>query len=293
MIPPRFDYFSPATLPEAISLLQQHGDDAKILAGGHSLIPLMKLRFATPAILIDINRIPDLSYIREANGYLVIGALTRESDLDHSDLIQTKYPILADTAAVIADPLVRNLATVGGNLAHGDPANDHPATMLALDAAVVAIGPSGTRTIPVKNLFNGPLSTTLNPNEILTEIRIPIPPLHSGGAYLKMERKVGDFAAAAVAVQLTVGKGNLCERIGIGLTNVGATPIKAVRAEQLLRGQTISDAIIQAAAQTASEEAQPSADLRGSVEYKRSLVRVLTTRALNRALQRATGGRER
>ncbi len=293
MIPPRFDYFSPATLPEAISLLQQHGDDAKILAGGHSLIPLMKLRFATPAILIDINRIPDLSYIREANGYLVIGALTRESDLDHSDLIQTKYPILADTAAVIADPLVRNLATVGGNLAHGDPANDHPATMLALDAEVVAIGPSGTRTIPVKNLFNGPLSTTLNPNEILTEIRIPIPPLHSGGAYLKMERKVGDFAAAAVAVQLTVGKGNLCERIGIGLTNVGATPIKAVRAEQLLRGQMISDEIIRAAAQTASEEAQPSADLRGSVEYKRSLVRVLTTRALNRALQRATGGRER
>lgn len=293
MIPPRFDYFSPGTLPEAISLLQRHGDDAKILAGGHSLIPLMKLRFASPAVLIDINRIPDLAYLRESNGYLAIGALTRESDLDHSELIQTKYPILADTAAVIADPLVRNMATVGGNLAHGDPANDHPATMLAMDAEVVALGPNGTRTIPVKNLFNGPLSTSLNPNEILTEIRIPIPPLHSGGAYLKIERKVGDFAAAAVAVQLTVGRGNICERIGIGLTNVGPTPIKAIRAEQLLRGQTINDQIIRQAAETASEEAQPSADQRGSVEYKRSLVRVLTTRALNRALQRAMGGKER
>jgi len=291
MIPASFDYFSPKSLSEAVSLLQRYGDEAKILSGGHSLIPLMKLRFVSPPYIIDINRIPGLEYIRESDGHLTIGGLTREGDLDTSDLIRSKYPILSDAAAVIADPLVRNRATVGGNLAHGDPANDHPAVMLALEAEVVAAGPNGLRKIPIKDLIIGPLTTTLRPDEILTEIRIPTPPSHSGGAYLKIKRKIGDFAAAAVAVQLTVGKGNVCEQIGIGLTNVGPTPIKAIRAEQRLRRKVIDEEAIRQAAQLASDESQPSSDLRGPAEYKRALVRVLTIRALKKALQRATGGK--
>jgi carbon-monoxide dehydrogenase medium subunit len=291
MIPASFEYFSPKTLSEAVSLLQRYGEEAKILSGGHSLIPLMKLRFVSPPYIVDINRIPGLEYIRESDGHLTIGGLTREGELDTSELIRSKYPILSDAAAVIADPLVRNRATIGGNLAHGDPANDHPAVMLALNAEVVVLGPNGLRTIPVKDLIIGPLTTTLRPDEILTEIRIPTPPPHSGGAYLKIKRKVGDFAAAAVAVQLTLGKGNICEQIGIGLTNVGPTPIKALRAEQRLRGKVLDEEAIQQAAQAAADESQPSADLRGPVDYKRALVKVLTGRALKKALQRSTGGK--
>lgn len=289
MIPASFDYSSPKTLPEAISLLQRHGADAKILAGGQSLIPLMKLRMASPVHVIDINRIAGLSYIRESGGFLTIGALTRESDLDTSELIRTRYPILAETAAVIADPLVRNLATVGGNLAHADPANDHPATMLALGAEIVAAGPKGDRKIPLTGFFTGLFSTALHPDEILTEIRIPIPPARSGGAYLKVERKVGDFAAAAVAVQITISDKNICQYAGIGLTNVGSTPIKATRAEQSLAGKALDEKAIVEAGRIAAEESEPIADLRGSVEYKRSLVRVLTARALRRAVARARG----
>jgi aerobic carbon-monoxide dehydrogenase medium subunit len=288
MIPAAFEYSSPKTLSEAISLLQQHGPDAKVLAGGQSLIPLMKLRMAAPTHLIDLNGIRDLSYIRESDGYLTIGALTRESELDSSDLIRKKYPIIADTAAVIADPLVRNMATVGGNLAHADPANDHPATMLALGTEVVATGPKGTRKIPLTDFFTGLFTTALSPDEILTELRIPAPPPRSGGAYLKVERKVGDFAAAAVAVQVTL-EGDTIRRAGIGLTNVGTTPIKATRAEKALVGKTADEKTIEEAARLASTEADPNDDLRGSAEYKRDLVRVLTARALRLAISRAKG----
>jgi carbon-monoxide dehydrogenase medium subunit len=286
MIPGAFDYFAPSTLPEAIALLQQHGEDAKILAGGHSLIPLMKLRLAEPAYLIDINRIGGLAYIKEAGGYLRIGALTREADLDASELVQARYPLLADTARVIADPLVRNMATVGGNLAHADPANDHPATMLAYGAEIVATGPAGERVIPIADFFTGLFATALAPDEILTEIRIPTPPAHSGGAYIKLERKVGDYATAAVAAQLTLD-GGACQYIGIGLTAVDSLPVKATRAETALRGRPLDDTAIRAAAQIASEECDPTADLRGPVEYKRAMVRELTKRALTKARERA------
>ena len=286
MIPASFDYSSPKTLSEAVSLLKQYGADAKILAGGQSLIPLMKLRLAAPKHLIDINGISDLSYIRESNGHLAIGAMTRESELDSSDLIRTKYPIIADTASVIGDPLVRNRATVGGNLAHADPANDHPATMMALGTEVVAAGPKGPRTIPISGFFTGLFTTALAADEILTEIRVPIPPAHSGGAYLKVERKVGDFAAAAVAAQVTLD-GNTVQRVGIGLTNVGAMPIRASRAEKALQGKPADEKNIQEAARLAAEEAEPAEDLRGSVDYKRSLIRVLTARALRQAVARA------
>src|SRR4029453_9159260 len=204
MIPAPFDYHAPKTLSEAIALLQRHGDEAKVLSGGQSLLPLLKLRLGAAAHLVDIGRIPDLEYIKEDGGYLKIGGRTRESALEGSELIKSKYPILHDPACVIADPLVRSRATVGGNLAHADPANDHPATMLALGADVTATGPKGQRTIKIGEFFTGIFTTALAPDEILTEIRIPIPPPRSGGAYVKMERKVGDFATAAVAVQLTL-----------------------------------------------------------------------------------------
>jgi aerobic carbon-monoxide dehydrogenase medium subunit len=289
MIPGAFDYVAPGTLPEAIALLQQHGEDAKILAGGHSLIPLMKLRLAQPAYLIDINKIAGLAYIKEEGGELRIGALTREAALDASDLVHARYPLLADTAKVIADPLVRNMATVGGNLAHADPANDHPATMLAYGASIVATGPNGERVIPIADFFTGLFATALAPDEILSEIRIPTPPAHSGGAYVKLERKVGDYATAAVAAQITLDAGGVCQYAGIGLTAVDGVPVKATRAEAALRGQPLSDEAIRAAAQIASEECDPTADLRGSVDYKRAMVKVLTQRALTKARERAGG----
>jgi carbon-monoxide dehydrogenase medium subunit len=290
MIPAPFEYHRPASLPDAIALLGRLGGDAKVLAGGQSLIPLMKLRLASPPHVVDLNRIPGLASIAEKDGALVIGALVRESELEASDLVRKRFPILADACRVIADPLVRNLATVGGNLAHGDPANDHPAVMLALGAEVVAVGPGGTRRIAITELFTGPLETALRPGEILTEIRIPLPPPRSGGAYLKLERKVGDFATAAVGVQLALAGGDACAQVGIGLTNVGPTPIKATRAEALLRGHRVDDAKIREAARAAAAESDPAEDLRGSVEYKRDLVRVLTARALHRALERAGAG---
>ena len=286
MIPPSFEYLRPNTIPEAIAMLQQHGDAAKILSGGQSLIPMMKLRLARPAILIDINRISGLSHIKEEGGYLKIGGLTREAELEVSPLVRSKYPILADTTHVIADPQVRNLATVGGNLAHGDPANDHPATMIALGAQVVANGPKGERVIPIDNFFVSLFTTALKPDEILTEIRVPVPPPRSAGAYLKLERKVGDFATAAVAVQVTLDEKGACQKVGMGLTNVGATPVKARKAEDFLRGKKLDDDAIAQAAQLAADQAEPSADLRGPVEYKKGLVKELAKRALRLTRER-------
>ena len=287
MIPPSFEYLRPKTIPEAVRMLEQHGSEAKILSGGQSLIPMMKLRLARPGFLIDINRIAGLSYVKEEGGYLKIGGLTREAELEASPLLRTKYPILLDTAHVIADPQVRNMATVGGNLAHGDPANDHPATMMALGAQVVATGPKGERVISIENFFLSLFSTALEPEEILTEIRIPIPPARSGGAYFKLERKVGDFATAAVAAQLTLDEKGICQKVGIGLTNVGPTPVKARKAEEFLRGKKLDEANSKQAAQLAADESAPSPDLRGPVEYKKGLVKELTKRALSRAFERA------
>ena len=287
MIPKSFEYFRPQSVSEAIALLQEHGDGAKILSGGQSLIPMMKIRLARPEFIIDINRLADLHYIKEEGGFLKIGGLTREADLETSSLIRSNYPIILDTAASIADPQVRNLATVGGNLAHGDPANDHPATMLALEAEIVATGQHGERAIPIKDFFLSVFTTALEHSEILTEIRIPTPPSGSGGAYFKLERKVGDFATVGVAAQVTVDGAGVCRRVGIGLTNVGATPLKATRAEGFLLGKTMDKQQIDQAAQLAAEEAQPSSDLRGPAEYKVSMVRELTKRALVRACERA------
>jgi carbon-monoxide dehydrogenase medium subunit len=288
MIPQSFEYFRPQSVREAITLLEQHGSGAKILSGGQSLIPMMKVRIARPEYLVDINRIQELRYIREEDGYLKIGGLTRESDLEYSELIKSKYPIILDTAAMIADPQVRNMATVGGNLAHGDPANDHPATMLALRAEVIASGPGGERVIPIKGFFVSLFTTALEHNEILTQIRIPTPPARSGGAYFKLERKVGDFATVGVAAQVTLEASGICIYAGIGLTNVGPTPLDGQRASDFLKGKSLDEMSIKQAARIAAEDAQPSSDLRGPASYKTSMVRELTIRALVRARERAS-----
>ena len=294
MIPGSFDYHAPATLDEAIKLLGELGEDAKILAGGHSLIPMMKLRLAEPTNLIDINGLSDLNYIKEENGCLCIGAMTREATLETSDLVAEKYPILKDTSEVIADPLVRNMATVGGNIAHGDPANDHPATMVALGAEVVINGPGGIlggreRTIAIDDFFKGPLMTALEQNEILTELRIPVNGGKSGAAYKKLERKVGDYAIAGAAAALQFD-GDNCSSAGIALTNVGPTPIRATEAQNALIGTSVSSDDIDKAAELAAAASQPVGDHRGSEEYKRAVVKVLTARAVQTAKDRAEGG---
>ncbi len=289
MIPESFEYLAPKTLPEAISYLQQYGDDAKILSGGHSLIPMMKLRLTALSHIVDINGIPGLEYIEESDGFLKIGGLTREVALEDSALIRDKYPILLDTAKMIADPQVRNIATIGGNLAHGDPANDHPATMISLDARIVATGPNGTRTIGISDFFISLFETALAPDEILTEIRIPIPPAGSGGAYFKLERKVGDFATAGVAAQVVMN-GDRCTSARIGLTNAGDVPINASGAAYSLVNHSPDEAMISAAAKMAADESEPTEDLRGPVDYKQAMVKELTKRALRRAIERAKGG---
>ena len=289
MIPAPFDYHTPASLDEALALLQEYGFEAKVLTGGQSLIPMMKLRLAEPEHIIDLNGIPGLAYIREEGGYVKIGALTREAELEASALIGAKLPILHDTGKLIADPQVRNLGTLGGNLAHGDPGNDHPATMLALSAQVVAVGPNGQRTIAITDFFVDFYTTALEPEEILTEIQIPLPPPGSGGAYLKLERKVGDYATAGVAAQVTIDATGRCTEAGIGLTNVSFVPIKATDAEAHLRGSALTEEDLDEAARLAAAASRPSSDLRGSEAYKRAMVRVLTKRALHRAIARARG----
>jgi len=286
VIPGNFDYVRPKTLSEAVSLLGKN-PEAKILAGGHSLIPMMRFRMATPPMLIDINQLSELAYIKEDGDWLRIGAMTREADVDRSNVVRKSYPLLADTARVVADPLVRNLATVGGNIAHADPANDHPATMLAYAAQVVGTGPKGERTMAIADFFRGAFETALAPGEILTEIRIPRAQARSGGAYFKLERKVGDFATAAVAVQLALDGAGKVQSAGIALTNVGLTAIFAKAASESLKGGKADEGAIDEAARLASEAAEPMDDHRGSEEYKRHLVRTLTSRALTQALKRA------
>ncbi|MEL6185002.1 MAG: xanthine dehydrogenase family protein subunit M [Myxococcota bacterium] len=287
MIPGEFDYHAATSVEHALSLLAQHGDDAKLLAGGQSLIPAMRYRLATPEVLIDISRLDELRYIEEKADYLAIGAMTQEWELEESEVVQTKYPLLADTAHVIADPLVRNLATVGGNIAHSDPANDHPATMLAYGATVVARGPGGERSFPIDSFFTGLFENALADNELLTEIRIPRPTSGGGGSYIKVERKVGDYAISAVAANLVMD-GGVMRSVRVGLTNVSPVPMRAQKAETLLEGNPPSEEVFERAGAAAAEECEPSGDLRGSEEYKRDLTRVLFKRAVKKAVERAS-----
>jgi carbon-monoxide dehydrogenase medium subunit len=290
MIPAEFEYHAPVSLDEALALLGQKAGTAKMLAGGQSLIPAMRFRLAMPEVLIDIGRIAQLDYVKELNGYLAIGAMTRETTLEEHPLLRERYPLLLDTARVVADPLVRQRATIGGNLAHADPANDHPATMLAYAAQVVVRGAAGERVIDIDNFFTGMFESAIQPGEILTEVRIPSPGPGESGAYVKFERKVGDYAVSGVAVQLKL-EGDVCERVRIGLTNVNPTPIRALEAEARLSGQVLSEDNLEAAGRLAASACDPSADLRGSAEYKRDLTRVVLKRAVRLAQSRVQGSK--
>ncbi|HXZ58016.1 MAG TPA: xanthine dehydrogenase family protein subunit M [Gaiellaceae bacterium] len=289
MYPASFEYFAPTTLEEAGGLLEQYGDEAKVLAGGQSLIPLMKLRFASPRALVDVNGVDGLDGFDEEDGGLRIGALVRHAACERSELLRGRFGALGDAAPQISDPVVRNRGTVGGSLAHADPQGDWGSVMMAVRAEVVARGPEGTRTIPVRELFQGPFTTSLEPNEILTEIRVPDPGPKAAGTYLKLERKVGDFATVGVAVHVSFSNGSV-QQAGIGLTGVGPTNLVAEAAEEALAGAALDDEAIGEAARLAAEAAQPHGDLRGSEEYKRNVVRVFTERGLRAAAERRSDG---
>jgi carbon-monoxide dehydrogenase medium subunit len=284
--PASFEYFAPATLEEALSILEREGDEAKVLAGGQSLIPLMKLRFAAPRVLVDINRIAALDVLVEEAGALRIGALVRHKSCERSELLRSRYRLFGDAARQISDPIVRNRGTVGGSLAHADPQGDWGAVMLAARAEVAVRSSSGTRAIPIDELLEGPFTTTLAPNEIITEVRVPDPGPRSSGAYLKLERKVGDFATAAVAVQVSLSNGKIAQA-GVALTGVGPTNIRARAAEEALAGAEPTEAAMKDAARLAAEAAEPHDDIRGTAEYKRNVVRVFTERGLRTASEAA------
>ncbi|MEJ8855095.1 xanthine dehydrogenase family protein subunit M [Variovorax robiniae] len=285
MIPAGFEYHAPRSVADAVALLGELGPDAKLLAGGHSLLPMMKLRFATPSHLIDLGRIEGLRGISQAGNEIRIGAMTTEADLLKSSLLAEKLPLLVEGAGWIADPQVRYKGTIGGDISHGDPGNDHPALMLALDASFVLVGPQGERVVPADGYFLGMYSTLLEPDEVLSEIRIPIPPPGTGWSYQKLKRKTGDFATAATAVLLQMS-GGVVSKVNIALTNAGATALKANAAEQSLLGQAIDNASVNVAARLAMGICDPTPDQRGDAEYKVAMCGEMTRRALLAAYER-------
>ena len=288
MIPPSFQYHAPGSVEDAVALLSQYGDEAKLLAGGHSLLPMMKLRFAEPEHLVDINNIESLKGIREENGDIVIGAMTSENALINSALLQEKCPLLPEAARLIADPQVRNRGTIGGDIAHGDPANDHPALMMALDATFTLVGPSGSRQVAATDFYLGTFYTSLEADEILTEIRFAPQSPNTGASYHKLKRKTGDFATAA-AVAVVEMSGETCKAARIALTNLGPTALRASDAEAVLTGQVITDELIDQAAQKAMDICDPAEDLRGDAEYKTHMGGEMTRRAIRTAVKRAKG----
>jgi len=293
MYPSRFRYEAPHSLDEAISLLHNGGDYAKVLAGGQSLVPLMKLRFASPELVVDINNIPGLSYHRtDPDGTLRIGALCRHADLEQSDLLPGAQPTMAAAAPLIADPIVRNRGTLVGSLCHADPQGDWASVVVSLGGSVVARGPGGRRTIPVAEFVTGPFQNVLGPDEIAVEAVIPPAKGVRAGGYLKLERRVGDFATVGVAVSIETS-GDTVTRAGIALTGVGGATIAATEAAQALVGQPLSASSIEQAAELAAAAAQPRTDHRGSAEYKRHMVRTFVERILSRAHDEAGAKAER
>ncbi len=287
-VPARFEYEVATSVDEAISLLQRHGPEAHVLAGGHSLVPMMKLRLASPEVVIDIHKLDgELRYIRDDGGVLKIGALVRHQDLLESELIKERYAVLGEAEALIADPLVRNMGTVGGSLANGDPGEDLPAAFVALGCEVVVRGPDGERTISIDDLYAGFYETILEPGEIVTEARISWAP--DASSYTKVKRRTGDYAAAAIGVALNMN-GEEIEDVRVGMCGVGSTTLRARGAEELLRGQRPDAELYKRAGERAAEESEPLDDARGTVPFKRDLVRVLLGRALAKAVERVEGG---
>jgi carbon-monoxide dehydrogenase medium subunit len=291
MIPAQFDYVRPGNLDETLRILKDREGEAKLLSGGYSLLPLIKLRLAQPALLVDLRDVPGLVGITETDDYLSIGARATHRQIHEAEVVRDRYPLIHDVTATIGDPQVRNWGTIGGSVAHADPASDWPAALIAGNATITCRSQSGEREIAARDFFLDTFQTAIEPTEVLTEIRVVRRPRGSAGAYEKLERKVGDFATAAAAVQLTLGAHGEVERAGIALTNAGPTPVKASEAEQYLVGKALDAAAIAEAARLAAKAAQPSADRRGTVEYKREMARVMTARALRQAAERAKGGR--
>ena len=290
MYPPRFDYLAPTSLEEVVTALGER-DGAKVMAGGQSLIPVLKLRIAAVDTVVDLNRVPGLDGIEEQDGELRIGALVRHAEAERSPLLTKRYGLLGATARLVADPLVRNRGTICGSLAHADPQGDWGSALLAARAQAVVRGGQGERTIPVDEIALGPFMTTLASDEVIVGVRVPDPGPRAGGTYLKLERKVGDFATAAVGVQVSLSNGHVGQ-VGIGLTGVGATNLRATAAEDALRGNEPSDDVIREAAALAAQEAEPQSDNRGSTDYKRNVVRVFCERGLRTAISAAQAGEE-
>ncbi len=287
MISADFEYFAPTSTEEALALLRQHGDEAKLLAGGQSLIPIMKLRLAQPRYIIDIGRLPGLSYIREDDGAIAIGALTTHHMLETSDLLAAKLPLLPETAAAVADVQVRNRGTIGGSLAHADPAADLPAAALALAAQMRTSGPGGQRTVEADDFFVAMLTTALGADEILTEIRFPLPPARSGGAYLKVPNKASHYAIVGVAAAVTLADDGTCRQARIGLTGVAYKPSRATEVEAMLTGKPLGGETIAAAAEKAAEGVDAVSDLHASAEYRLHLTKEYVRRAVELAVSRA------
>ena len=285
MLPARFEYHRPESLDEALGLIGSL-DDAKVLAGGQSLIPVMKLRFSAPSHLVDVNRLPGLDRIDADDGMLRIGALVRHGQMAGSEAVQARHPLLSSTAPQISDPLVRNLGTVGGSLAHADPAGDWGSAMLAAGASVTLRGARGEREVPVSEFLVDIFTTSIEPDELLTEVRVPLPKAKLGGAYLKLERKIGDFATVGVAVQVEMVNGTI-DRAGIGLTGVGSKNIQATDAERSLAGAEPTESAFAEAGRLAAAACDPVSDIRGSSEYKRNVVDIFVRRGLARAVDNA------
>ena len=286
MITGNFEYHRPGTVDEVIALLSEHGDEGRVVAGGHSLIPMMKLRLAAPSHLIDLQGLDALKGVSEDGGDIVIGAMVTQAEVLESALLADKCPILGECASLIADPQVRNCGTIGGNVANGDPGNDMPAVMMALNASYVLTGPGGERTVAARAFYEAAYFTAREDDELLTGIRIPLPSVGHGHAYVKLKRKVGDYATAATAVILTMD-GDRCASAAITLTNLGQTPLYAQAASEALAGGSVDADAIANAARLAQGIADPIADLRGSVEYKTAMAGVMTARAIETALSRA------
>ncbi len=289
MYPASFEYHAPTSVKEAIGLLGKLGEDAKLLAGGHSLVPMMKFRLAQPKHLIDLRKVPGLSGIKQDGNALVIGAMTTHWEVESSSVVKSKLPVLSEVAGVIGDPAVRNKGTVGGSAAHADPAADWPAAMIALGAEFVCEGPKGRRTVKVDEWFKGLMATAVKEDEILVEIRVPVPAAGSGAAYLKFPHPASRFAVVGVAAAVTLDKQGACTSASVGVTGAGTKAVRAKGVEAALKGKKLDAAAIEAAAQKAAEGVDVQADLQGSVEYKSHLCRVFAKRAITEAVKRAGG----
>jgi len=289
MKPPRFDYLAPRTLDEALAHLHHHGDQAKILAGGQSLIPMLNFRLAHPGVVVDVNRLTDLAYVRQHDGGVAVGTLARQHAVERSELVRARVPVVAEACRFIGHAPIRHRGTFGGNLAHADPASELPAVMVALEAEMAVASRAGSRAIPAGQFFIGPLTTALQPGEMLTEIRIPAAPPRSGGAFVEMARRAGDFALVGVAALVTLDEAGQCARARIALCGVGPTPVRARAAEDALVGQAPTTAVLDEAADRAAAATSPPSDVHGSAEFRRKLARHFARQALAAAIQRSGG----